>query len=1067
LRIRGKTSAYDREPRKPRASGARAGDAMMFRNHTDFSTHGKLLLVWLISLLMVLVGYAYTGESMERRLFSRVLKTIQAGEEAVEGVFRESQVMLVGAALALQNSMEDEHRSKHFDIADLRQFMRMLGSWFLGHDPNFGLLYLYANVDGVFINGTGWVPPEESPVENRPWYEAVKKMDPGQVRYSDVYQDQRTGEYIITIVTPIPGRDGQDHGFVAMDIGLERILDRTRGLHSREGAYGILLDSEMRFISHPDPSLTGKSLREVNPDYARAAEDLRFGKKKETEALVMRNSAGEEMVSVFKRMENGWFIGLSTPSSAYYKEVYSLTFLLGILGLTQALSSSYFIVRLSREKMRANRESRSKSSFLARMSHEIRTPMNSILGMAELIARKDVSREISEYIAIINQSGRHLLSIINDVLDFSKIESGNLQLEERKYFLSSLLHDVITLMRVRLLDNKPLDFFVYVDCGLPAQLVGDDVRVRQILINLLSNAIKYTNEGFVSLDVRRGPLASPGGVQVLFQVKDTGLGIRPEDKDKLFTEFRRLDSAQRRPETESTGLGLAITHSFCRMMDGNVTVVSEYGKGSTFTASIIQGVEEADPLVWVKDADSKNVLLYEDRPLYKFSLECALHDLGVRLECAETLLEFTRKVEDSRYQFAFTSSRFLMDCIGAFGQRGLPPCLVFMMEVGEMPSFIGVRSIMMPVHAMNLANVLNGLPHDFSVSNEWSRAPFSAPTAAILIVDDVPTNLRVIKELVAHYNIVVHTCLSGEEAVALARDNRYDMVFMDHMMPVMDGVETAARIRCLAVDDEYFQKLPIVALTANVVSGQREMFMRNGFNDFLAKPVEVQKLDQILRRWIPVEKQLEGSLYQDEDLTSFEAQLQIFILGVDTASGLKNAGGGVAAYLDILADFQRDARKKLSQIKTSLEAEDLEMYTILVHAIKGAARAVGAYEFADFAEKLEKASMSRDMQLVRAETDLLLYNLNTLAERVSSALHSRRKDSATAEENANLDATALKLDLLRTALVKMDITTVNNLLQTYAGMGLEGWVRDFVAEIERYILDFDYDKAIEAIDRYL
>ncbi|MDR2489051.1 MAG: response regulator [Desulfovibrio sp.] len=1030
----------------------------MHRDNIVLRNFGKLAVIWLISLLMVLLSYTYTRSIVEGGLLSLVRQTLRVEEESIEGIFRESSAMLLGAALSVQNHMEGR-RSKE----EIQHYMDMLSFWFMGNKgPVESFLYLYAYVNGVFWGGGGWLPPIGFVAEGRPWYQVVRDLEPGHVAISDVYWDVRTSERVISIVTPIPSGDGVSPGVISLDIDLKKILDGVRGMSFIEGGYGILLDRECRLIAHPDASLISKSMADVSPVHARVVEQLRAGIP-DLLTVEMLNNSGKSMIVIFKQMRNGWFIGLATPLISYYRDVYILALILGMIGLTLALTVSIFIIRLSKEKQRADAENRSKSSFLARMSHEIRTPMNAILGMAELISHQNISHEIVDYITVINQSGASLLSIINDILDFSKIESGNLRLDSRAYFLSSLVNEVINLMRVRISDNKSIDFFVYIDCGIPMQLAGDDLRIRQILLNLLGNAVKYVNEGFVSLDIRRGKKEIPGGVQLLFQVKDTGIGIREEDLDKLFIEFSRLDHV-RRQRVEGSGLGLAITNSFCRMMGGDVSVVSEYGKGSTFTAVICQEVKDPEPLAWVKDADRKTVLLYEDRPLYKLSVQCALHDLGVRVENAENLLEFTRKIEDKEYQFAFTSSRFLMDCIGVFGERGLPPALVFMMEIGDTLPFIGIRHVMMPVHALALADVLNDSPLDSS-SREGRQLPFSAPTATVLAVDDVPTNLRVIKELLARYSIVAHTCLSGAEAVASVRQERYDMVFMDHMMPEMDGIETMRAIRRLADSDGYFQNLPIVALTANVIFGQREIFLQKGFDDFLSKPIEMQKLDHILRCWIPVEKQVEASARQGEYSGSDE-MMQLYIPGVDTAAGLKNAGGAVATYMDILMDFQRDAHKKLYQIKSALETEDIDMYVILVHAIKGASRVIGAYDFADFAEKLEKAAVAGDTALVHAETDLLLYNMNALADRVGKALLLRRKNNGE-EKGACPDIRSLKLDLLKEALLKMDITTVNNLLQVYSGMGMEGWVKELISEIELYILDFEYDKAVEKIDCYL
>jgi hypothetical protein len=314
--------------------------------------------------------------------------------------------------------------------------------------------------------------------------------------------------------------------------------------------------------------------------------------------------------------------------------------------------------------------------------------------MSELIMRKYVSGEIYEYISIIRQAGNNLLAIINDILDFSKIESGHLQIESKPYFFASLINDVLNVIRVRMID-KSLAFFVTLDSAIPEKLIGDDVRIRQVLINLLNNAIKYTRQGQVELDVRMEKLDSHTA-RLSFRVGDTGIGIKQEDLNRLFHDFTRLDT-ERNQGIEGTGLGLTIAGAYCRAMGGEITVSSTYGEGSAFTAHIIQEFESPKPMASVENPGQKRVLLYEERPLYHAAVMAAMDNLGIRPVCSPDLPAFIRALAEGDYDFAFVSSKYAMECIAAWGRRSSPIELIIMMELGEVSIYRDTGSILKPV----------------------------------------------------------------------------------------------------------------------------------------------------------------------------------------------------------------------------------------------------------------------------------------------------------------------------------------------------------------------------------
>jgi CheY-like chemotaxis protein/HPt (histidine-containing phosphotransfer) domain-containing protein len=695
------------------------------------------------------------------------------------------------------------------------------------------------------------------------------------------------------------------------------------------------------------------------------------------------------------------------------------------------------------------------------MSHEIRTPMNSILGMSELIMRKNLSSEVHEYISIISQAGKTLLSIINDILDFSRIESGLFQVESKEYHFSSLLNDVINVIRVRLVERS-LDFFVSVNSHIPAKLIGDEVKIRQILINLLNNAIKYTRKGYISLEVTQ-EIIDAFKLRLTFKITDTGIGIKESDIQVLFDEFSRVDM-DRNQGIEGTGLGLPIANMLCRAMGGEILVSSTYGNGSVFTASVIQSFGDTQRLAQVNRPEKKRVLVFEDRPAYAASFETAMKQLEINPVYTSNLLAFTRELGEGSYDFAFVSSNYAMDCISVWGKRSVPMQLIIMVELGEVSVYRDTGTILMPVYSKTLANVLNGI-------NEESRSyddliHFTAPDARILIVDDITTNLKVAVELMAPYKMKIDTCISGETAIqmvkeSLYREDYYDLVFMDHMMPEMDGIEATSRIRVIDKNAPYYQKLPVIMLTANAVSGQKEMFLENGIDDFLAKPIEMQKLAAVLEKWIPRKKQFEivGVLTNSREHENIPE-----IKGVNIRQGINNTGGSLSAYTDILSVFYRDVRERTGEIKETAEARDLARYTTLVHALKSASRSIGAAELGDMAEQLEDAGNHRNLALIEEKTAGFLEQLAFITGNIFAALE---RYSSSKEKSTTVDLPASELDSLKEALNNMDIEAVNEKMENIRGLSLDAKAREFIGELEQNILLFEYDKAVTQINSFL
>jgi signal transduction histidine kinase/HPt (histidine-containing phosphotransfer) domain-containing protein/ActR/RegA family two-component response regulator len=608
--------------------------------------------------------------------------------------------------------------------------------------------------------------------------------------------------------------------------------------------------------------------------------------------------------------------------------------------------------QLERQTMLATSASRAKSDFLAKMSHEIRTPMNTIIGMSELILREDMPPAMRKNVLSVKQAGAGLLSIIDDILDFSKIESGKMEIVCGEYWPSSLLNDVINIARMRL-DEKSIRFIVNIDSSLPRKLVGDEVRVRQILLNLLSNAAKYTNKGHVSLTVS-GEAGEPGVIWQSFAVADTGIGIREEDMGRLFGDFTQFDRHVNK-NVEGTGLGLAIARSLCRAMGGDITVASVYGEGSVFTARLPQTVKDGAPM-------------------------------------------------------------------------------------GEIGDYASLRDEALDINVR-----------------------FVAPEARILVVDDNAMNLKVAEGLLAPYKARIDAAGSGAEAVEMARATGYDMIFMDHMMPEMDGIEATAAIR--AIGGDRFENLPIIALTANAVSGMKEMFLQNRFSDYLSKPIEIGKLNEIMEKWMPEAKREKAEPAVAAPALAAGPAPVLKIEGLDTARGLGLTGGSEKQYREVLALYCQDADRRLETLRDKPDEANLALFAAQFHALKSASASIGAAALAEEAERLEAAGKKGDLAFLRDRLPDFCRRLEGLTARIKNARQSDAPRAADAAPGEKPDRESLTR--LKEALAAEDVIAADRLLKELAQAARSAAMQDAFADISDRVLTAEYADAARLVDLLL
>ncbi len=506
----------------------------------------------------------------------------------------------------------------------------------------------------------------------------------------------------------------------------------------------------------------------------------------------------------------------------------------------------------------AENANRSKSDFLANMSHEIRTPMNAIMGMCELVLNEeDISADVRDNCNNIWLSGKNLLGIINDLLDFSKIESGKMDLVCEKYNLASMLNDVINMAMARK-GEKEIELMVDCDSDIPELLYGDEVRIRQVIINLLTNAIKFTHSGGVLFTVRARKESY--GVNLIMKVKDSGIGIKQENMDKIFNSFSQVDTKKNRA-IEGTGLGLTISKRLVKKMGGVLHVKSTYGKGTEFVVVIPQKVISEKAIASLKSDKKPKILCYINFDKYEHefvshSYKKIIRHIGEKIceeYCLCDTLQRTKKEleKHSDYTHIFTAreeyrvDKEFFDELAKHYSVTVVQDRNHHMELGS-----NIHNVYKPFYALPIVNIVNDEKLQFVAGRKsMNEGRFTAPDAKILVVDDNAINLKVALGLLKPYKMTIMTADSGPQAIELVKKQKYHIIFMDHMMPEMDGIEATHEIRKL--EGEYYVNVPIIALTANAISGAREMFLAEGFQDFVAKPIEMTAMERVLRKWLP------------------------------------------------------------------------------------------------------------------------------------------------------------------------------------------------------------------------
>lgn len=740
----------------------------------------------------------------------------------------------------------------------------------------------------------------------------------------------------------------------------------------------------------------------------------------------------------------------------YAKFLYTLTNILSTI--------SYHRYKMHQANIEIEKVANMKSDFLANMSHEIRTPMNAVIGMAEMALREELTPAAREYVTQIKASGKTLLTIINDILDFSKVESGKMDIIEEEYEPMSVINDVSSIISTRL-GSGDVEFILDLNPNIPRKVVGDNIRIKQVIINMANNAVKFTKEGQVKLSFDYKELDDKS-IELLFSVHDTGIGIKPEDMKNLFQSFKQLDSKRNR-NVEGTGLGLAISKQLLELMNGKISVRSTYGEGSTFSIRLPQKVVDVHPSIELKQEENIQTYGYIQNQYVSMQLQEDIRRLGLLYEEAQSIDKLIELAGEGQ-PYIFVEKNILTPKLLTFVQNHPQVTLVVLADPGTEASYeqANVITAKKPLSTLFLAAIFNQETNGFEDRDSSDDYyDFVAPEAKVLIVDDNPINLTVAEGLLEPLSMQIDKALSGPEAVEKIEAKKYDLILMDHMMPEVDGIETTHLIRRFHKE---YDSVPIIALTANAVSGVKEMFIKEGMNDFIAKPIEVRMLAAAMKRWLPKEKikvmstrnkqgDKSGRMRQEESIPQ--------IPELDIVAALKLAGS-VKLFWAILKDYYRAIPKKHELIKKHFEAQDWRNYTVEVHALKSASRQIGATELADLAAQLEEAGNRADEALINEKTAGLLEQYAHYEEILRPYFHEENANDKSRKPLITAAVLEAQFETLEIAVEDLDMDVMEEVRNTLSQYRYEGEEQERFGQLSDAIDDIDPDACEAALEAW-